>query len=123
MVDTLSSFPWYVEEENGEIIGFAYASLWKGRSAYRFTAESTVYVKHSATGRGVGSKLYSELLKELSKRSIHSVVGCITLPNEKSEALHDKFGFKKVAHFSEVGYKFDKWLDVGYWELLFNKQR
>ncbi|HNY10508.1 MAG TPA: N-acetyltransferase family protein [Candidatus Wallbacteria bacterium] len=112
-------FPWYVcEAEDGEITGYAYAAAWKLRSAYRFSAEATVYVKNNFTGKGIGSLLYSELLKELKKRSFHSVIGGIALPNEQSRKLHEKFGFKKVAQFHEVGNKFNGWIDVGYWQLL-----
>ena len=64
------------------------------------------------------SKLYTALLNDLRKRNIHAVLGGIALPNKESQHLHEKFGFKKVAHFTEVGYKFNKWIDVGYWELL-----
>lgn len=113
-------YPWLIHEDNGEIIGYAYASRWKTRSAYRFSVESTVYVKHGITGKGIGSGLYAQLLNELKSRSVHAVVGGIALPNEKSQALHEKFGFKKVAHFSKIGYKFDQWIDIGYWELLFD---
>jgi len=64
--------------------------------------------------------LYHELLIQIKKLNYHAVIGGISLPNEKSIKLHEKFGFEKVAHFKEVGYKFDKYIDVGYWELIFN---
>ena len=114
-------YPWLVHEIDGEILGYAYAARWKTRSAYRFCVESTVYVKHGITGKGIGSGLYSQLFKELETRSVHVVVGTIALPNEKSQALHEKFGFKKAAHLSQVGFKFGRWVDVGYWELLLYK--
>ena len=60
------------------------------------------------------------MLDGLKKKEIHAVFGGIALPNEKSEKLHEKFGYRKVAHLYEVGYKFDKWIDVGYWELILN---
>lgn len=115
------SLPWYVYEDGGQIIGYAYASKWKGRSAYRFTVESTVYIKKDMIGNGIGSKLYKILIDELNNRKIHAIIGGIALPNERSEKIHEKFGFKKVAHFHEVGFKFNKWIDVGYWELILSR--
>lgn len=115
--DISAVFPWLVYEENGSIIGYAYAVKWKTRAAYRFSAESTVYLKNCSLGKGVGSELYRRLIEELKEREVHAVMAGIALPNEKSRKLHEKFGFVKVAHFSEVGYKFGKWIDVGYWEL------
>jgi L-amino acid N-acyltransferase YncA len=117
----MEDYPWYVYEENGDILGYSYATRWKTRSAYRFSSESTVYVKHGITGKGIGSDLYAKLLAELKIRSIHAVVGGIALPNEKSQALHEKFGFKKVAHFSKIGFKFGQWIDLGYWELVLDE--
>jgi L-amino acid N-acyltransferase YncA len=109
-------YPWLVWEEKNEILGYAYASSWKGRCAYRFSAEATVYVRQDIRGKGVGKALYGTLLEELSRRSVHMVLAGIALPNEESQALHERFGFKKAAHFSEVGFKFGRWVDVGYWE-------
>ncbi len=111
-----TKFPWIVYEENGSVIGYAYASSWKERSAYRFAVEGTVYLDNNHTGRGVGIKLYEHLLHALKENNIHYIVGGISLPNEASVGLHEKLGFKKCAHFSEVGRKFDQWIDVGYWE-------
>jgi len=114
--ETQEKFPWLVWDEKGEILGFAYAGSWKGRCAYRFSVESTVYVRQDVRGRGVGKALYGKLLEELSRRGVHMVLAGIALPNEESQALHERFGFKKAAHFSEVGFKFGRWVDVGYWE-------
>lgn len=111
-------FPWIVFEVQGEILGYAYASEWKPRSAYRYTVESTVYIKNGQEGKGIGSALYSRLLTELRSLEIHAVIAGITLPNEASVLLHEKMGFVKVAHFKETGFKFDEWRDVGYWELI-----
>lgn len=109
-------YTWLVYEQNGEIIGYAYAGEWKSRCSYRFSVESSVYLKNGFSGQGIGSKLYEALLKKLEKTDIHAVIGGISLPNEGSIALHEKFGFEKIAQFKEVGYKFEKWIDVGYWE-------
>jgi L-amino acid N-acyltransferase YncA len=112
-----ASLPWLVAEREGRIVGYAYATKWRGRRAYRFSAEVTVYVDVGCAGCGIGSRLYGELLPALQAGGIHAVMGGIALPNDASVALHEKFGFSKVAHFQEVGFKFGKWIDVGYWQL------
>ncbi|CAB9494200.1 arsinothricin resistance N-acetyltransferase ArsN1 family B [Alteromonas macleodii] len=112
-----SNLPWLVMEISGSIVGYAYATKWKERAAYRFSVESSVYVSEKHHGKGYGTLLYTELLKNLNLLDVNSVIGGITLPNLASVALHEKLGMKKVAHFSNVGFKFDKWLDVGYWQL------
>lgn len=118
-IDQITSmFPFYVYSEKDRILGYAYASIWKGRSAYRFSAESAIYLRNGEQGKGIGRQLYTTLLDELKHRQIHTVIGGIALPNESSRILHEKLGFKKVAHFEQVGYKFDKWIDVEYWQLI-----
>lgn len=113
-----SSLPWLVAEGSGDIVGYAYASKWKGRCAYRYSVESTVYVDASHTGKGIGLQLYTALITAIRALSMHAVMGGIALPNEQSIALHERLGFKKVAHFEQVGYKQNRWVDVGYWQLL-----
>jgi L-amino acid N-acyltransferase YncA len=110
------SLPWLVAEESGGIVGYASSRKWRSRSAYRFSAEITIYVAPGHARRGIGSSLYSRLFPILQARGIHAVIGGIALPNDASVALHEKFGMRKVAHFSEVGFKFDRWIDVGYWQ-------
>jgi phosphinothricin acetyltransferase len=112
-----STLPWLVAEDQGVVVGYAYASKWKARSAYRFAVESTVYPDHQYTGKGVGTKLYEELLGILRTKSLHVVIGGIAQPNPASVALHERLGFEKVAHFKEVGFKFGRRVDVGYWQL------
>ena len=110
--------PWIVYQEKNQIVGYAYASEWKSRCAYKYSVETTVYLKYGMEGNGIGSILYDELLDLLRKKNYHAALGGISLPNDVSVALHEKFGFQKIAQFKEVGYKFDKWIDVGYWELI-----
>jgi phosphinothricin acetyltransferase len=112
-------FPWLVIESDGAVAGYAYASLWKTRSAYRFAIESTIYLAADACGRGLGTTLYRALLEALPQCGAHRVLGCIALPNEASVVLHERLGFKKIGIFDEVGWKFGRWVDVGYWELTF----
>jgi L-amino acid N-acyltransferase YncA len=116
--DVTSRLPWLVCERGGEVCGYAYASSWKERSAYRYSVESTVYLAADATGQGIGTLLYSALLDALRATEVHVVIGGIALPNEESVALHEKLGFTKIGHFREVGWKFDRWVDVGYWEMI-----
>lgn len=110
------SLPWLVADRSGQVAGYAYANKWKARSAYRFSVETAVYVHRDHIGEGLGSKLYDALFAALRDRAVHAAIGGIALPNERSIALHEKFGLRKVAHFAEVGFKFGKWIDVGYWQ-------
>ena len=112
------SLPWFVAERAGAIAGYAYASRWRARSAYRFSSEVTVYLAPEQGRRGIGSALYAELLTALRGSGLHAAIGGIALPNDASVALHEKFGFKKVAHFEQTGFKFNRWIDVGYWQLI-----
>jgi len=114
------SLPWLLVESSGQVAGFAYASPWKSRSGYRYSVESTIYLDPARSGFGLGTLLYAALLDDLRQRPLHLVVGGIALPNAASVRLHEKLGFRKVAHFSQVGFKFGRWIDVGYWQLTLN---
>ncbi len=111
------SLPWLVAESEGAIVGYAYAGKWRERSAYRYSVESTVYLDASATGRGIGTRLYRDLLTSLRATPVRTVLGVIALPNTASVALHERLGFTKVAELKEVGFKFGRWIDVAYWQL------
>lgn len=111
------SLPWLVAERDDTIVGYAYASKWKERSAYRYSVETTVYLDPRNTGQGIGTILYRDLLAQLRGKSIHTAIGGIAMPNVASVALHESLGFAKVAHFKDVGFKFGRWVDVGYWQL------
>jgi phosphinothricin acetyltransferase len=110
--------PWLVVEETDAVLGYAYATKWRERVGYRYSVETTVYLAPGAGGRGLASALYSALFERLAEIEVHAVMAGIALPNERSVALHEKFGMMKVAHFREVGFKFGQWIDVGYWERL-----
>lgn len=114
---TIINFPWLVYEHNNEVIGYAYAGDWKPRSGYKHTAETSVYLKHNIELRGIGTVLYTELIKQLKDLFFKELIGGISLPHPQSVGLHEKMGFEKVAHFKKVGYKFNQWVDVGYWQL------
>ena len=104
-------------ETSGKVIGYAYAGKFRERAAYRFTVETAVYLDANQLGRGIGRILYQELIKELKSRSLNRAIGVISLPNPASIKLHESVGFSKVGVLSAAGRKFDRWIDVGLWEL------
>ena len=112
------NYPWFVAEQGEVIVGYAYASSWKSRIGYRRSVEVTVYVAPAVGRAGIGTALYRRLIPELDGRGVHACLGGIALPNDASVALHEKFGFTKVAHLREIGTKFGRWIDVGYWQRL-----
>lgn len=111
-------YPWLVSEMVGTVTGYAYAARWHKRSAYRFSVETTVYVDPGQLRRGVGSRLYRALLDELRQREVRCAIAVIALPNAGSVALHERLGFAKVGELEAVGYKFERWVDVGHWQLM-----
>lgn len=114
-----SSYPYLVCEVDGKVQGYAYISSWRTRSAFRYSAECTVYLDKNMIGLGLGQKLLEALITQVrSSTSIHVLVAFISLPNDASIHLHEKLGFIKVAHYREVGFKFNQWLDLGNWELI-----
>jgi phosphinothricin acetyltransferase len=115
--DVTAFAPWLVLEEDGRVAGYAYASSFRARPAYRFTIETTVYVHADHRGRGVGRSLYRALLACLRLQGFRRAIGGITLPNAASVALHEASGFTRCAVFAKVGFKFGAWHDVGFWEL------
>jgi phosphinothricin acetyltransferase len=115
-----AKYPWFVWEENGEVLGYAYVNTWKERAAYRYSVEDSIYLKNDSLGRGIGRSLLTKLLDEVRKTEIHAIVAGVTVPNARSISLHEKFGFKKIAQFNEIGFKQNRWLDVAYWELILN---
>lgn len=115
---THEMFPWLVATGDVDaVIGFAKASPWKGRCAYEWTAETTVYVVPDRHRRGIGTALYTRLVEILRAQGYRTLLGGITQPNPPSVRLHEMLGFRKVALLERVGWKFGKWHDVGYWEL------
>jgi L-amino acid N-acyltransferase YncA len=115
------NYPFFVCEENEEIVGYVYGRMFRPRRAYLHSIEVSVYIKNGAEGKGIGTMLYQRLFSEILQRDFHAIIAGISLPNDASVKLHEKFGFEKVAHFREVGFKFGRWIDVGYWELLSKK--
>lgn len=105
-------YPYLVATLDDEIIGYAYATSYKERAAYDWSVETTVYVKETYQGIGVGKALYTHLEHALKEMNIVNMLACITYPNPKSIEFHTKFGFEQVGHFHKVGYKFNEWRDI-----------
>ncbi len=112
--------PWLVWAEGSEVAGYAYLSAFRPRAAYRHTAETTVYVRDGAHGRGIGRALLAALLEAAPPDRVRELIGSIALPNDSSVRLHEAFGFTQVAHLSRVGFKLGRWVDVGYWQRSLN---
>lgn len=122
MLGATDRLPWLVMQRGSEIMGYAYATQFRARKAYENTAESSVYVGQSYQRQGVGRRLMEELLNRLRTAKFHRVIAGATLPNAGSAGLHERLGFHSVGVFTQVGYKFDQWRDVGFWELRLGDQ-
>lgn len=116
-------FPFLVCEENGEIIGFAYANKFKERKAYQWVCETSIYVKSGCTQKGAGKLLYENLLTALKQQGFVKAFAVIGCPNEGSENFHQKMGFSLVATLQDVGYKLGSWHDVKYYVFELNPIR
>ncbi len=108
---------WLVAEAGGAVVGFAYATPHRERAAYRWACEVSVYVDGEQRRRGVGRALYEVLLPLLCAQRLHVACAGITLPNEASVQLHESLGFEPVGVYREIGFKLDRWHDVGWWQL------
>ena len=116
----MEKYPWLVCEHDGEVMGYAYGSMFRSRSAYNWSVETTVYVREAAHGLGIGSALYSSLTECLRLQGFISAVGVIALPNEASVYLHERLGFQKDGVLPK-GFKGGVWHDVGIWWLLLSE--
>jgi L-amino acid N-acyltransferase YncA len=108
---------WLVAEQEGEVAGYAYATAFNERPAYRWSTSVSVYVAEGARGQGVGRALYEALFDRLRERGFHMACAGITLPNEASERLHESLGFDLVGVNREIGWKQGAWRDVGWYQL------
>lgn len=108
--------PWLVLEHAARVQGYACATPWKPRAAYARSVETSIYLAHGATGRGLGRTLYTRLLQRLDEAGLHALIGGIALPNPASVALHEGLGFVHAGTLREVGFKLGRWVDVGYWQ-------
>lgn len=105
-----------VAEEAGEVVGYATTSPWRPKAAYGTTVESTIYCRHDACGRGIGSALYTALFDAIRNEDVHMIVAGATMPNAATVALHERLGFRQVGVFSAVGRKFDTFWDVAWFQ-------
>lgn len=117
MKQVLAVRPWLVWDERGEILGYSYAAGFRERAAYRWGAEVTIYVREDARGRGLGPALYRALFDVLRLQGYCSAIAGATLPNPRSERLHESLGFRPMGRLPNAGFKFGKWYDVGFWYL------
>ena len=110
-------YPWLVAvDETGQIAGYAYATAFRPRPAYRFCVETSVYLARAAHGRGAGGLLYRALIETLEAQGFAQAIAAITLPNEASVRLHKRLGFVAAGVYRQVGYKQGRWHDVGLWQ-------
>jgi phosphinothricin acetyltransferase len=111
-------FPFLVVKLDDLVAGYTYARQFRPRPGYSHAVEVAVYVKQGLHGKRLGGALYTELFGRLFENGAHTLIATIALPNDASVRLHEKLGFEKAGHFREVGRKFGRWVDVGYWQLL-----
>ena len=109
-------YPWLVAEVDGGLAGYASASAFRPRAAYRYAVETSVYLDRDQIGRGLGRALYERLLDLLERQGFAQAIGAISLPNEASVRLHEALGFAPAGVYRQVGWKCGRWLDVGLWQ-------
>lgn len=110
------TYPWIVAEDDGVVIGYAYAGRFRERSAFRWVVETTVYVADTAQRRGVGRLLYQALLDLLRDQGFTQAIAAISLPNDASIKLHERAGFRRAGVYRQAGWKLGRWIDVGFWQ-------
>jgi len=112
------NFPVFIAEENNVIVGFSTFGQFRNWQAYKYSVENSVYVKADQRGKGIGKLLLKPLIDAAKELELHTIIAGIVADNEASIALHKQFGFVEVAHFKEVGYKFNRWLDLKFLQLM-----
>lgn len=116
MSSSIATHSWLVARENDAVIGYAYGTTARTRPAYRFTVEVSVYLDRSAHGRGIGRSITTRLLDVLKDRGYVTAIAGVTLPNQASVRLFESLGFEPVGVYRNIGYKFGRWHDVGWWQ-------
>ncbi len=114
-------FPVFVAEEDGKVLGMSSIGPFRVPTAYKFSVENTVHVAAAARGKGIGKLLMPPIIDAAKEMNMHAIIAGIDATNEVSLHLHKNFGFEEVAHFKQVGYKFGRWLDLKFLELILNK--
>jgi L-amino acid N-acyltransferase YncA len=110
-------YPWLVADRAGEVLAYAKAGVYRARTAYRWTTETSIYVAAAECGRGQGPILYERLCEVLRAQGFHTAIGGIALPNDASVRMHERLGFAPCGTIRRAGRKFDRWHDVGFWQL------
>ena len=113
-------YPVFVAMHEEQLLGFSTIGPFRPWYGYRFTVENSVYVAASSRGKGIAKLLMQPLINAAKELGLHAIVAGIEAENEASIGLHKTFGFVEVAHFKQVGYKFDRWLDLKFLELVFD---
>jgi len=111
-------YPVFVAQEKGRILGFSSFGPFRAWPAYKYSVEDSVYVGGGYRGKGIGKMLVSPLIESARTMNMHTIVAGIDATNEPSIKLHQHFGFVEVAHFKEVGWKFSRWLDLKFLQLI-----
>ena len=111
-------FPVFVAEEDGKVLGMSSIGPFRVPTAYKFSVENTVHVAAAARGKGIGKLLMPPIIDAAKEMKMHAIIAGIDATNEVSLHLHKNFGFEEVAHFKQVGYKFGRWLDLKFLELI-----
>ncbi len=112
----LTNYPWLVAELEGNIIGYAYACKHRHRSAYLWSVETSVYIKHTFERKGIATGLYTALFEILKIQGYKTALAGITMPNEKSVEFHKSFGFSSIGVFDHIGYKANAWHSTSWWQ-------
>lgn len=113
-----SHHPYFVYEEDGNVIAYCYAHPWRTRAAYLHTLETTIYLDHSVKHHGIGTLMVNHLIELCKAQGYHALIACATDENQESKVFHEHLGFKQVAHYEQVGWKFDRWLGINSFELI-----
>lgn len=111
-------FPIYVATINQEVVGFGYYAEFRFKDAYQFSVEHSIYVHPAQLGKGIGKSLLFSLIEKAKKQKLHTMIGVIDSENTESIDFHLKYGFTVVAKFCETGYKFNRWLDTVWIQLM-----
>jgi len=114
----MQGYPVFVAEDQGVILGFSSVGPFRAWAAYKYCVENSVYVAATARGRGIGKILLAPVINASRELGMHTIIAGIDATNEASLQLHRGFGFEEVAHFKQVGWKFDRWLDLKFLQLM-----
>lgn len=113
-----ATYPYFVYEDKGKVLGYCYAHPWRTRAAYLHTLETTIYLEHGAKHQGIGSLMLNHLVELCKEQGYHALIACATDENEESKVFHERLGFRQVAHYEQVGWKFNRWIGINDFELL-----